>query len=229
MPLWYDFISLIFPRVCESCGNTLLRHEHCVCEFCLHHLPRTDFHLHTDNPVSRLFWGRVNIETGASLFYFHKGNHVQHLVHRMKYKGKQEIGVFLGHLYGEELKKTTIFGDISVVVPVPLHPKKKRKRGYNQSELFACGLSKAMNIELDTKTLVRTVATQTQTKKSRFKRWENVREVFIQTDETKFRDKHVLLVDDVITTGATLEACAIVLLKQAGTRVSIATIACALK
>jgi ComF family protein len=229
MPLWYDFVSLIFPRVCESCGNTLLKHERCICAFCLHHLPRTDFHLHADNPLSRIFWGRVNIQSATALYYFHKGNHVQHLVHGLKYKGKQDIGVFLGTIYGEELKKTKLFGDISLIVPVPLHPKKKRKRGYNQSELFARGLSKTMKVEIDTTTLIRTIATQTQTRKSRFKRWENVKEVFVLTDEKRYQNKHILLVDDVVTTGATLEACANIILKSPGTRVSIATIACAIK
>jgi len=229
MPLWYDFVSLIFPRVCESCGNTLLLHEKCICNFCLFHLPRTDFHLHSDNPASRLFWGRTNTQTVVSMFYFHKGGNVQHLVHRLKYKNRQEVGVFLGQTYGETLLSVPFFKDVVSVIPVPLHPKKKRKRGYNQSELFAKGLAQSMNAMVDIQTLIRKTATTTQTRKSRFKRWENVKEVFALTDIEIYRDKHVLLVDDVVTTGATLEACANELLKIPGIRVSIATIACAIK
>lgn len=102
MPLWYDFISLVFPRVCASCGNTLMRHERCICNFCLVHLPATDFHLHADNPASRLFWGRVPIHHAASMLYFHKGSRVQHMIHQLKYKGKEEVGVHLGKLYGKD-------------------------------------------------------------------------------------------------------------------------------
>lgn len=229
MPLWYDFISLVFPRICESCGNTLLRHERCICNFCLHHLPRTDFHLHIDNPASRLFWGRVKVNSATSLFYFHKGSRVQHLIHGLKYKGKQDVGLFLGKLYGEILKDTALYGDVDVIVPVPLHPKKKRKRGYNQSEALARGFSSSMGIIVDTNTLVRVTATATQTRKSRFSRWENVKEVFLLKDTEAFTNLHILLVDDVVTTGATLEACAQELLKIPGVRVSIATIACAIK
>jgi ComF family protein len=229
MPLWYDFISLVFPRVCASCGNTLLRHEACICNFCLVHLPATDFHHHSDNPASRLFWGRALVHHVASLYYFHKGSRVQHLVHLLKYKGKEEVGVFLGKHYGNELQKSPLFADVDVIIPVPLHPKKLRKRGYNQSEVFARGLSQSMQAVTDNRTLLRITATDTQTRKSRFRRWENVSEVFALHQPEHLAGKHLLLVDDVVTTGATLEACVQELLKCKDVKVSIATIACALK
>lgn len=229
MPLWYDFISLVFPRVCSSCGNTLLRHEHCICNFCLVHLPTTDFHLHPDNQISRLFWGRAPVHHATAMLYFHKGSRVQHLVHLLKYKGKEEVGVYLGKRYGRELQQSPLFADVDLIIPVPLHPKKLRKRGYNQSEVFARGLAQSMEANIDPHTLVRITATDTQTRKSRFRRWENVSEVFAVNQPDRLSGKHVLLVDDVVTTGATLEACVQELLQCRNVRVSIATIACAIK
>jgi len=229
MPLWYDFLSLVFPRTCESCGNTLHRHEQCICNFCNHHLPRTDFHEHPDNPVAQLFWGRTMLRYATSMFYFHKGSNVQHLVHQLKYKGKQEVGVHLGKLYGIDLRQSPLFSTVDVVVPVPLHPNRQRKRGYNQSEAFAQGLAHGMGIRMDTRTLLRKTATSTQTRKSRFLRWENVKEVFVLEQPEKLANLHILLVDDVVTTGATLESCVQNLLQCPGATVSIATIACALK
>ncbi len=229
MPLWYDFISLLFPRHCASCGNTLLRHESCICTFCGLHLPATDFHEHEVNPVAELFWGRVPVHRATSMYYFHKGSRVQSLIHKLKYKGQQEIGVHLGRQYGLRLRNSPHFADVDVILPVPLHPRKLRKRGYNQSEAFARGLSQGLGVRADTATLLRKTATATQTKKSRFRRWENVQEVFVTQHPERLAGCHLLLVDDVVTTGATLESCARHLVKIPDCRVSIATIACALK
>jgi ComF family protein len=193
------------------------------------HLPVTDFHLHADNPVSQLFWGRVPVHHAASYFYFHKGSRVQHLIHQLKYKGREDIGVYIGRQYGRLLQDSPLFGDVSAIIPVPLHPKKLRKRGYNQSEAFARGLARSMVANVDVYSLIRKEVTDTQTRKSRFKRWENVSEVFDLPDPSSLEGKHVLLVDDVVTTGATLESCIQTLLKPANVKVSIATIACALK
>ena len=229
MSIVHDFISLIYPRICCGCGITLMRREAVICTWCLHHLPRTGFHLDDDNPVSRMFWGRAHIEMAASFLYFHKGSRVQHLIHQLKYKSKTEIGIRLGELYGHELIKSPLFAGISVIIPVPLHPRKKRKRGYNQSEVIARGISSVLKVPVDTKSLIRKTYTETQTRKTRFKRWENVKEVFVINNPGQIRGKHILLVDDVITTGATLEACANRVLEAEGTRVSIASVACALK
>lgn len=225
----YDFFSLFFPRVCYSCENTLFRHEEVLCSYCLHQLPKTNFHSEADNPVSKIFWGRVNIYHASSLYFFSKGSKVQHLLHQLKYKGKKEIGIYLGKLLGMDLLESPYYSDIDVIIPVPLHPKKQRKRGYNQSEMFARGLAESLVKPIDIRTLVRTYASETQTKKSRFKRWENVKEIFDLKNHNHLLGKHILLVDDVVTTGATLEACANMLLNIPGVKVSIATIACAIR
>lgn len=220
-----DFISFFYPNTCFACGNSLFKHEKILCTHCLHNLPKTNYHMHPGNPLDKVFWGRVKIEQATALYYFSKGGKVQHLIHQLKYRGKKEIGVYLGKLLGNELKEIPSFHEISAVVPVPLHPRKQRKRGYNQSEQFAIGLAEAMGIKLETKSFIRKVATETQTKKSRFARWENVKEIFSVTDPAKLEGRHLLLVDDVVTTGATIESCANVLLALPGVKLSIASIA----
>ena len=220
-----DFLSLIFPKVCAACGKSLFKSEDCICTYCMYHLPKTNFHLYPDNPVIRLFWGRTNIFSASSLYSFSKGSKVQHLIHQLKYRGKKEIGTSLGRYYGRELKVSPLFSSADIVVPVPLHSKKLKKRGYNQSETFALGLAETMEAENGNNILIRSYASQTQTKKSRFDRWKNVEEIFKVSLPEKIQGKHVLLVDDVVTTGSTLEACANKILEVPGTKVSVATIA----
>jgi ComF family protein len=204
----------------------LLRHEDILCTICFHQLPKTNFHLQENNPVYRIFWGRVTVEHAAAWCYFQKGGKVQHLIHLMKYNGKKEIGQYLGLIYGRELMLSPLYQNVDVIIPVPLHPKKKRKRGYNQSELIAKGLSETMKIPVDTKTLIRTTASDSQTKKSRYRRWENVKEIFCVTNFTLLQNKHILLVDDVLTTGATIDSCATELLKIYGVKISVVALAC---
>src|ERR1051326_888561 len=218
-----DFLSLIFPKVCAACGKSLFKSEESICTYCLYHLPKTNFHLYTDNPVVKLFWGRTNIYSASSLYSFSKGSKVQHLIHLLKYRGKKEIGQTIGKYYGKELKVAPMFSSADVVIPVPLHLQKLKKRGYNQSEMFAQGIAESMNAETSGEILIRTFASETQTKKSRFARWKNVEEVFKVILPEKIKGKHILLVDDVITTGATLEACANKILEVPGTKVSVAT------
>jgi len=222
-----DFLSLIYPRVCMACGKSLFKYEQCICTFCQYHLPKTNFHLDKENPVSSLFWGKAEIHSAASLYYFYKGGRVQQLMHQLKYKGQKEIGLCVGSLYGKELSKAPLFSTAEYIIPVPMHPKKQQKRGYNQSELIAVGLSQSMKIPIDTKTLIKTVKTETQTRKSRFSRWENVKEVFELKEHDHLIGKHILLVDDVITTGATLESCIMHLAKVPGIKISVASMACA--
>jgi ComF family protein len=183
--------------------------------------------LEKDNPISQTFWGRTQINTAAAYYFFSKAGKVQHLVHQLKYKGKKEVGIYIGELYGKELMNTESFGKTDVIIPVPLHPKKEKKRGFNQSEVFAIGLSSSMKLPIDTTSLIRTFASETQTKKTRFKRWENVKEIFSLQDAEKLKNKHILLVDDVITTGATIEACANLLNTIEGVTINIASIAVA--
>jgi ComF family protein len=223
--LWNDFVSLFFPVICVSCGKSLFKNENSICTYCLYHLPKSNFHLVNDNPVAKIFWGRINIESAAAFYTFNKGGRVQHLIHQLKYKGQQQVGVSLGKLYGYELRENNAFKGIDVIIPVPLHAKKQRKRGYNQSMCFAEGLAETMHLTVDSDSLFRSIASETQTKKSRFTRWKNVESIFYTKNEEPLTGKHILLVDDVITTGATLEACAQTLLKINGVKVSIATIA----
>jgi ComF family protein len=220
-----DFIELIYPSICVGCGNTLWKYENAICTSCDFHLPRTDFHKEPDNPVSRIFWGRSQIECASAYLFFNKGNTVQQLVHSLKYKGRKDIGIWLGKQYGLNLMNTSPFNTVDYIVPVPLHPKKFIIRGFNQSEQFAFGLSFSMNLPVVTQVLFRQSKSETQTKKNRFLRWQNVEGIFAINDYQKFEGKHILLVDDVVTTGSTLESCIAALSGIAGIRISIATIA----
>jgi len=220
-----DFISLIFPNICACCGNSLWKHEEIICTYCDFHLPKTNFHLEHENSVSRIFWGRARIESATAYFYFNKGNKVQRLVHLLKYKGRKDIGIFIGEKQGYLLKYSPFFNTVELILPVPLHKKKLMQRGYNQSEQYAIGLGKAMRVPVNPYLLYRSRFTETQTRKSRFKRWENVSEMFALKDPELLVGKHILLVDDVITTGATLESCIMVLSAIPGIRISIAAIA----
>jgi ComF family protein len=222
-----DLFSIFFPNLCAGCGQPLIRGEETICSLCHFHLPKTYFHNDPDNPLNKVFWGRVNLEAVASYVFFQKGNNVQRLLHQLKYKGKHEIGVRIGKWYGQELRYADVYRDVELVIPVPLHPKKLRKRGYNQSRMFAEGLVSAMPAKLEDRCLYRRIDSKTQTRKARYSRWENVENIFAVKNPEKIRGRHVLLVDDVITTGATLEACATALLEIPGVKVSVATIACA--
>ena len=192
---------------------------------CQYHLPKTKFHLDRENPFTDRFWGRVPINAGAALYYFAKGGRTQKLIHKLKYDGKRKVGIKLGNLYGRMLKESPYFHKIDLIVPVPLHPRKKQKRGYNQSDLFAQGLSEEMEIPRAPNALKRLEMTETQTKKSQAERFANVAEAFAVNDPKILKGKHVLLVDDVMTTGATMEACANQILSCEDTKVSMATIA----
>ncbi|MEI7725521.1 MAG: phosphoribosyltransferase family protein [Bacteroidota bacterium] len=223
-----DFISLIFPRICAACGNSLWKNEEGICHFCEYHLPKTNFHHDPENPVTRLFRGRVNIETGVAFLYFNKGSKVQRLVHQLKYKGRKDIGIYLGDQYGGLLKYAPHFNAADAIIPVPLHKKKYMQRGYNQSEQFAIGLAGSMNIPVNKHLLVRTKATETQTRKSRFSRYQNVKEIFMVNHPERWEGQHFILVDDVITTGATLESCIQALNIIPRVKISVACIATAL-
>jgi len=220
-----DFVALLFPQLCPACGESLMANENVICTTCLYSLPLTNFHLQPDNIVARQFWGKVDLQAAYALYYFTKGGKVQNLVHHLKYKGMQQIGHITGSIAAEQLVKNAIFFTIDIIIPVPLHKKRFKQRGYNQSTCFAEGLSKKLNAIVDDTSLVRKRATETQTRKGRFVRFENMQEVFAVINPEKLINKHILLVDDIVTTGSTLEACAIELLKIDGLKLSIATIA----
>jgi ComF family protein len=222
-----DFLSLFYPRLCLACHQkSPIRGEY-FCLSCKYHLPQTGFHERRENQFSDRFFGRVPIEAGAAMYFFRKGGLTQEVIHQLKYKGKKEIGQRLGEIYGRDLKSSPMFESVQVIVPIPLHPRKEKKRGYNQSAMFALGLSKTMGVPALVKAVSRNVHTATQTKKKVLGRLENVESIFRIANEDALAGKHVLIVDDVLTTGATLEACAEEILKIQDTRVSLATIAIA--
>jgi ComF family protein len=216
--------SIIYPQFCAACGNTLYRNEKVLCLKCYAELPRTVYHDDPENEVSQLFWGRVPICNATSFIYFNKGSRYQHILHELKYNGQQQIGYEMGKLLGLELKNTP-FAKSDLIHPIPLHYSRQRKRGYNQSELFARGIAQMLNIPVETNLITRIVNTGTQTSKSRFERWENVQGIFRIEKPAAFVNKHIMLVDDVITTGSTIEACANALLAIKGVTICIASLA----
>jgi len=220
-----DFIALIYPEVCGVCDNVLHSHERYFCLDCIIKLPRTNYHQFPDNPIEKSFWGKFKIEKAAAFLFFQRGEKVQHLIHQLKYGGRKEIGYEIGKEYGKELLKSSVFSNVDVIVPIPLHRMKKKSRGYNQSEMFAKGLAEVMKIETDFDSVERVAYTETQTKKKRFARFSNVESIFKVVKPERLEGKHILLVDDVITTGATIGSCAAPLLEVKDVRVSIAGIA----
>lgn len=222
-----DLVSLLYPNLCMACSENLPSRGEIICLRCQYKLPKTNFHLEKDNPFTERFWGRLSLENGASLYHFVKGGRVQELLHRLKYLGKHEIGLRLGQWYGHQLRESPLYKDIDLIVPVPLHPRKERLRGYNQSAMFAKGLSESMGKPWSKNALLRNTFTETQTHKSRAERLENVLEVFEVANTKALESKHILLVDDVMTTGATLEACGSKILGVPGTKLSMVTIAIA--
>jgi ComF family protein len=225
--LWDDFISILFPRLCYACGTHLLRNENFICTGCYVSIPRTNYHIQAENPVAQLFWGRCHIEKAAAFSYYSRGSRIRNLIHKLKYKGIKEIGFELGRIYALSLKSSGFTAGIDVIIPVPLHPSKKRSRGFNQSECISTGISEVTGLPVDTVSLVRITFSATQTNKSRYERWTNVESIFHVTDPGAIKGRHILLVDDVITTGSTIESCVNELLKTEGVRVSVAAIGCA--
>jgi ComF family protein len=220
-----DFVSLIFPHTCSACGNTLFKHEKTICTSCLYSLPKTNFHLGDDTVFKNIFTGRLHVEAAVACYYFIKGGRVQALIHQLKYRNQRDVGVEVGRWYGNELKRSGIVSGVNVIIPVPLHRAKKKQRGYNQSEVFAQGLAASLHIPVDSESLVRVQSTESQTTKKRFLRWQNVETVFQLNNAEHLQGKHILLVDDVVTTGATLEASALALADIKDVKISIATIA----
>lgn len=220
---------LFYPHTCAGCGSDVLSPESMICTHCIADLPYTRFELHANNPVEKIFWGRLPLKSAASTFYFARSSVMQQLVHQFKYKGNIEAGNFLGTLMGKSLLNAPRFKDINAIVPLPLSIHKEQKRGFNQANILCQGISESMNIPVFNKSVARHRYTESQTKKHRLERWKNVEGSFVVTDMQSLKDKHILLVDDVVTTGATLEACGSQLLLIEGVTLSVATLAYATK
>lgn len=220
-----DFLSLIYPRNCVACGNSLFKHEDQVCNYCYSNLPKTNFHKQTRNPVDILFYGRTPLLLASSFYLFQKKGSIQKIMHAIKYKHNKDLAVLVGKWYAEDLREDPIISKADYIIPVPLHSKKFKIRGYNQSEEFARGLSEGLKTDLNISVLKRKEFTETQTKKSKYERWENVEDVFELITPETFKNKHVVLVDDVITTGATIEACCQLLQSIEGIQISVLSIA----
>lgn len=220
-----DFTELIYPALCVTCGERLISQEKYLCMNCRADLPVTNFHLNSDNNVAALFWGRVKIENATSLFYYKKGSRYQRLIYFIKYRGMKELGFEFGTHLGASLSESENFTTADLIIPVPLHPRKKKKRGYNQSEYIARGVANILKKPVSVNNLCRKIHSSSQTRKNRFERWQNVEKIFKINHPDELHNKHILLLDDVVTTGSTLEACASEILKVPDTKVSIATLA----
>ncbi len=224
-----DILHLFYPALCEACEAELVGNEHLLCVSCWMMLPKTAFHLLRDNPVEQRFIGRVRIEHASSMYYFNKDTRVQSLLHALKYKNKSKIGIELGQRFGNEIRDCEWLKNVDMLIPIPLSKQKLKKRGYNQSERIAEGLSQSLHIPLDTQSVIRVKNTRSQTTMTVAERIENVNEAFAVADSASLRNKHVVLLDDVLTTGATLESCAREILKVPGVKVSLLTLACAIE
>jgi ComF family protein len=225
MAILRDFISLFFPRCCLACSESLVRGEEILCTNCLLELPRTNYHLQKGNPIEEKLFGRIPVKHAWAFLKFKKRGTVQHLLHQLKYNNHPEVGIALGKVFGKALADSGFDQSFELIVPVPLHWSRLRKRGYNQSSKFAEGLSSSLKIPWDESITIRRERTATQTKKSRMQRWENVKDVFTISQNDKILGKRILLVDDVITTGATLEACGQHLIAAGCAQLSVAVIA----
>lgn len=225
--LWNDVLDLFYPNPCCACSKPLVGNEAIVCTTCRLALPRSDAHLMEIPTLADKFKGKIVVKSVYTFLKFEKGGKVQRLLHQLKYNNRPDVGQMLGQLYGAELKKAGINTELDVLVPVPLHRRKLAQRGYNQSDVFAKGLSETMGIECSTEVLTRSKFTETQTKKNRFERFENVSGIFEVIQNESIKGKRVAIIDDVMTTGSTLESAIEVLLKSEAKEVSVITLAAA--
>lgn len=227
MSIFNDLLHLFFPKTCCTCGITLVENEELICFKCRADLPKVEYSKLNDNELKNRFNGKIKIEYALAGVQFYKSGITQKLLHEYKYNHKKEIGEIFGRQIGSMLNDNNLAREIDILTPVPLHPKKERKRGYNQSHYFAKGISEISGIEVNYSDLIRIKHSQSQTGKTREMRWMSVFDAFEIIDHTVFQSKHILLVDDVITTGATLEACAHKLLEVGAAKISVATLAIA--
>jgi len=219
-----SIIHLAFPHVCEGCGSDSLDKDHMLCLRCFGSLPLTFFQNHNDNPVEKMFWGRLNIVHATAQNYFTKESLMQRLMHQFKYRGNKELGLYLGKQMGKALISSGRFDDIDALVPLPLFKTKEKKRGFNQAAILCEGIEEAWHKPVLTNAVIRSEHTESQTRKSRIERWQNIEGRFLVNNIEEIKGKHILLVDDVVTTGATLEACGRAFSEVEQIKISIATL-----
>ncbi|MBB2149862.1 ComF family protein [Pedobacter gandavensis] len=220
-----QLLHLLFPAECFGCAQPLIPEESDICNTCLQALPYTDHHLHPENLVARQFWGRLPCSAAMAMLFFKKGNVTRQLIHHLKYSNQPSLGLKLGTLLGERLLTAPLYQNIDFLVPVPLHPKRSAERGYNQSECIARGIAQVLKVPISTRHLFRKTVTDTQTNKGRLLRFDNMSTAFELQHLKELENTHLLLIDDVLTTGATMEACGITLLQSMPEKLSIAALA----
>lgn len=218
-------LDLLFPQICLICNSGLLPEEKHLCLHCRLSLPETQYHSLPENQLERSLWGRFSFHRAFSFLYFNTSGATQKMLHSLKYDGNEELAVFLGKIYGKNIRQTVENHKIDSIVAVPLHRSRLLKRGYNQSKAFAEGLCQTLGFEDLSDCVIRTRSTKTQTKMNRMERWQNVDEIFEVREPSRFNNKHVLIADDVITTGATLESLARVLQRDGNCKISVVSIA----
>ena len=219
-----SLLQLVFPHVCDGCGSDLLSKESSLCLRCLTAMPETNFEKHAGNPIEKMFWGRLSLVHATAQFYFTKESLMQRLMHQLKYRGNKELGLQLGRLMGISISESGRFDDIDALIPLPLFPSKEKKRGYNQATVLCNGMAETLTVPVLNYVITRPQHTDTQTKKGRIERWKNIEGKFELVNPAAIQNKHLLLIDDVVTTGATLESCGNELLKADNVRLSIATL-----
>lgn len=227
--IFSNSLHLFYPHICVGCGSDLVQKDHLLCLKCINDLPETNFAQYANNPIEKIFWGRIPLVAAHSQYYFAKDALIQHLIHQLKYDGNKEIGVYLGEMTGRSLQNSNRFNNLDAIIPLPLFPEKERKRGYNQATVICEGISNILQVPVLRKVVIRQKFTETQTKKHRTERWENVAESFVVKEAEAIKGKKLLLVDDVVTTGATFEACGNALLKVADVHLSVVALANAAK
>jgi len=225
---WFvGLLDLVFPVVCINCGKSMIGSERILCTFCMLKLPLTNYHTDPENEMAKSLWGRVQLEFCTAYLFFKKGGITQNLLHKLKYKGGKEVGIIFGNRFGRMIKENDFISSLDFIIPVPLHPKKLKARGFNQCEKIAEGVSLALGVPVLNNNLIRVIHTESQTRKKRFERWLNVSEKFALSNPQLLEGKRILIIDDVFTTGATIEACCEVFKTVKNVRIGVATLALA--
>ncbi|WP_291855880.1 ComF family protein [Marinilabilia sp.] len=216
--------ALVFPEICKGCGESLVSGRTALCRKCESEMPRTFFEKVSGNLVEQMFWGRARVEFAFSLFFYRKGELLQQLIHQLKYKRDIRAGTYLGQMTGRVLLKEELAGKFDCIIPVPLHPQKQRLRGYNQSDIIADGISEITKVPVNKESVIRTVHSASQTRRGRYERWQNVEGIFKVVHPHLFHNQHLLILDDVVTTGATIEALCAAFSEVENVRFSVLTI-----